>query len=100
MTHLVFTEDRIHEPAVARQLNRNPPNDYRFARGSAKRARRFAGRAARGARGLFSAMLEIITAAKIRRIDRELRIRGVRYDSVKLDGDRFVADHDGRSGQR
>jgi hypothetical protein len=99
MTHLVFTEDRIHEPAVARQLNRNLPNGYRFG-SSGKRMRRFAGRAARGARGFFSTMLEIITAAKIRRIERELRMRGVRYDSVKLDGDRFVADHDGRSGER
>ncbi len=35
-------------------------------------------------------MLEIIAAAKMRRIERELRIRGLHYDQVPLDSDRLT----------
>jgi len=96
MAYLGFTEDRIYEAAVNRQLNRNgsdvSPNGYRFGRIGINRARGDAGRTARGVKGFFSMMLELIAAAKTRRIEREMRIRGLRYGSVKLDGDRFVVD--------
>ena len=52
--------------------------------------RAITGRSARGARRFFSAMFRIIAEAKLRRLARELSIRGVRYPSVRLEGDRFV----------
>ena len=77
MAYLGFTEDRIYEAAVNRQLNRNgsdvSPNGYRFGRIGVNRARGDAGRTARGVKGFFSMMLELIAAAKTRRIEREMR---------------------------
>lgn len=67
--------------------------DYRFGRMAAKPVRAMTGRSARGARRFFSAILRIIAEAKLRRLARELSIRNVRYPSVRLEGDRFVADH-------
>jgi hypothetical protein len=93
MARLVLTEDRLPDPTFDRHSNRANAGShgYRFGRISGKRARRHAGRAVHGAKGFFSAMLEIIAAAKERRLERELRVRGVRYASVRLDdGDRFT----------
>src|SRR5260221_584692 len=70
----------------------NMPGNYRFGRTAAKPVRAIARRSARGANRFFSAMLRIIAEAKLRRLARELSVRGVRYPSVRLEGDRFVAD--------
>lgn len=98
MTRLALADDRQSDLARNRQSDRattnSPRNDYRFGRTPAK-----SGRAARGARRFFSAMLRIIAEAKLRRLARELSLRGVRYESVRLDGDRFVADQDRSSSK-
>jgi hypothetical protein len=70
------------------------PVGYCFGRITARPTRATVGRSARGARRFFSAMLRIIAEAKLRRLARELSLRGVRYPSVRLEGDRFVADQD------
>jgi hypothetical protein len=93
MARLVATEDRLPDPTFARHSNRANAgsHSYRFGRISGRRTRSHAGRAVHGAKGFFSAMLKIIAAAKERRVERELRARGVRYDSLRLDeGDRFT----------
>ena len=96
MTYLSFTESRIHEPAVERQLDHNgpnyAPNTYRFARTRAPRAGNFAAQAARGLGRFFRTMIALIAAAKIRRLAREMRMRGIRHDSARFDGDRLIAN--------
>ena len=67
-------------------------DDRHFGRTTPKPVRATTGRSARGARRFFSAMLRIIAEAKLRRLARELSIHGVRYPSVRLEGNRFVAD--------
>jgi hypothetical protein len=100
MTHPALADDRLPELARDRQSDRIWPNSqpggYRFGRMTAKPVRATTGRsaAARGARRFFSSMLRIIAEAKLRRLARELNIRGVHYPSVRLEGDRFVADQD------
>ena len=98
MTYPALADDRLPELAGHRQSDRarpdSLPGNYRFGRTAAKPARSTTGRSARGARSFFSAMLGIIAEAKLRRLARELTIRGVRYPSLRLEGDRFVADQD------
>ena len=45
-------------------------------------------------------MLEMITASKMRRIERELRFRGIRHDSFRFDADHFTVDADESSAAR
>jgi hypothetical protein len=98
MTYPALADARHPEPARNRQSDHawsnSLPGGYRFGRTAAKPVRAVAGRSARGARRFFSAMLGIIAEAKLRRLARELSLRGVRYPSVRLEGDRFVADQD------
>lgn len=98
MTYPALVDDRLPEPARDHRLGRAWPNslpgNYRFGRTVAKPVRAITGRSARGARRFFGAVLRIIAEAKLRRLARELSLRGVRYPSIRLEGDRFVADHD------
>ena len=102
MTRLALADDRLPDLAANCQSDRattNPPQSHcRFGRNSVKRVR-VGGRATRGARRFFSAMLRIIAEAKLRRLARELSLRGVRYELVRLEGDRFVADQDRSSSK-
>ena len=63
------------------------PGNYRFARAS---VRGYFRRAFDGAKALFGAMLKLIAAAKLRRIERELRIRGPHHDWLRIDDDHFT----------
>jgi hypothetical protein len=74
-------------------------DDRHFGAMAAKPVRTSTGRSARAARRFFSAMVRIIAEAKLRRLARELSIRGVRYPSVRPEGDRFVADQDRSSSK-
>lgn len=98
MTHSVLADDRLPELARNRQPDharpKSLPGGYRFGRIVARPVRAMTGRSARGARRFFGAVFRIIAEAKLRRLARELSIRGVRYPSVRLEGDRFVADQD------
>jgi hypothetical protein len=101
MTRLALTENRL--PDVSFDRHSDPakgPNGYRFGSRSDKRVRAYTGRAVHGARGFFSAMREMITASKMRRIERELRFRGIRHGSFRFDADHFTADADESSAAR
>jgi hypothetical protein len=102
MTRLALTENRLPDVSFDRHPDpaKGNPNGYRFGRRSDKRVRAYTGRAVHGARGFFSAMLEMITASKMRRIERELRFRGIRHDSFRFDADHFTADDDESSAAR
>jgi hypothetical protein len=56
---------------------RDAPGGYRFGRTQAKRVRRSA---LRRLNGCFKSMIEAIANSKLRRMQRELELRGIRYD--------------------
>ena len=85
-------QDRAHGPSQIRWNARW--GGYRFGRISGKSARLYADRAGDGARALLGAALRIITAAKLRRIEREFRIHGPHHDWLRIDDDHFTeVDH-------
>ena len=100
MIRLGLTKDRLFDLTLDRAQDRAQDpfqvrsnagsGGYRFGRISGKsvhiRARRFAG----GVRMLFDAALRLITAAKLRRIEREFRIHGPRHDWLRIDDDNFT----------
>jgi hypothetical protein len=53
---------------------------YRFGRTQGKRARIHARNALGRANGYLKAMIEAIANAKLRRMERELELRGIRFD--------------------
>ena len=53
---------------------------YRFGRTRGKRARLHARRALRHVTGYFRTMIEAIANSKLRRMERELELRGIRLD--------------------
>ena len=55
-------------------------DDYRFGRTRGKRARVHARKALRRVTGYFRTMIEAIADAKLRRMERELELRGIRFD--------------------
>jgi hypothetical protein len=60
-------------------------NDYRFGRTDGKRVRVDAGRALRRVNGYFRNMIEAIANSKLRRMERELELRGIRRDRLSND---------------
>ena len=87
-----LTLDRAHGPSQIRWNARW--GGYRFGRISGNSVRFQARRVADGARALLGAALRIITAAKLRRIEREFRIHGPRHDWLRIDDDHFTeVDH-------
>jgi hypothetical protein len=66
--------------------------DYRFGRMSGKRGRVRARRALTRVTGYFKTMIEGIANAKLRRMERELELRGIRSG-------RMVARNPGRTGE-
>jgi hypothetical protein len=61
------------------------PGGYRFGRTERKRVRVHARRALRRVNGYFKSMIEAIANAKLRRMERELELRGIRYDRPSAD---------------
>jgi hypothetical protein len=59
---------------------RDAPGGYRFGRTQAKRARVHARSALRHLNGYFKSVIEAIANSKLRRMQRELELRGIRYD--------------------
>jgi hypothetical protein len=92
MIRLGLTRDRLFDLTLDRAPTRSHTGSkgYRFGRISGKSARFYAHRAGDGARALFGAVLRIITAAKLRRIEREFRIHGPRHDWLRIDDDHFT----------
>jgi hypothetical protein len=54
------------------------PGSYRFGSGRGRRARVHARGASRRVKGYFKSMIEAIARAKLRRMERELELRGIR----------------------
>jgi hypothetical protein len=59
---------------------RSEPGEYRFGRTQGKRVRVRARTALRRVNGYFRTMIEAIANAKLRRMERELELRGIRFD--------------------
>jgi hypothetical protein len=86
--HLDLTSDRLFD--LTHRRSNAPPAGYRFGRISAKSVHLQARRAGSLARKWLDAVLRIITAAKLRRIEREFRIHGPRHDWLRIDDDNFT----------
>ena len=56
------------------------PSDYRFGRVNRKRLRVHARTALRRVNGYLQTMIEAIANSKLRRMERELELRGIRFD--------------------
>src|SRR5258708_34435056 len=59
---------------------RDPPSVHRFGRTHGKRVRVHARTALRRVNGYLKNMIEAIANAKLRRMERDLELRGIRYD--------------------
>ena len=86
MAHLLAGDDKnrdlTYDDAYRWYLvtRRDPPSDYRFGRTHGKRVRVHARTALRRVNGYLKNMIEAIANAKLRRMERELELRGIRYD--------------------
>ena len=86
MAHLLAGDDKnrdlTYDDAYRSYLvtRRDPSSDYRFGRTHGKRVRVHARTALRRVNGYLKNMIEAIADAKLRRMERELELRGIRYD--------------------
>ena len=86
MAHLLTGDDKnrdlTYDDAYRSYLitRRDPPSDYRFGRTHGKRVRVHARTALRRVNGYLKNMIEAIANAKLRRMERDLELRGIRYD--------------------
>ena len=86
MAHLVSGNDKFPDLGYDDDYRfylltrRDASGDYRFARKHAKRVRVRARNALRRVNGYFKNMIEAISDAKVRRMERELQLRGIRFD--------------------
>lgn len=76
---------------------RDAAGDHRFARTHGKRVRVHARNALRRVNGYFRNVIEAIANSKLRRMERELELRGIRYDRLNND---CVEREPGRTGVR
>lgn len=98
MAHLLTGEDKFRD--VTRDddhrsylvSRRDSSGDYRFARSQAKRDRVRMRGALRRVNGFLKNMIEAIANSKVRRMQRELELRGIRFDRDTND---WVARHSG-----
>lgn len=61
-------------------MARSSSGGYRFARTQGKRFGGHARRALGGIQGYLKSMVEAIASSKLRRMERELELRGIRFD--------------------
>lgn len=86
MAYLITSDDDYrdltHDDAYRSYLitRTDSPNDYRFGRTSGKRLRVHARRAFGRVNGFLKHMIEAIANSKLRRMERELDLRGIRFD--------------------
>jgi hypothetical protein len=86
MAHLVSGNDKFPDLGYDDDYRfylitrRDAPGDYRFARTQGKRIRVQARSALRRVNGYLKNMIEVIANSKIRRAERELSLRGIRFD--------------------
>jgi hypothetical protein len=86
MAYLITSDDDYrdltHDDAYRSYLitRADSPNDYRFGRTNGKRVRVHARRAFGRVNGFLKNMIEAIADSKLRRMQRELELRGIRFD--------------------
>ena len=86
MTRLIDSDDKnrdlTYDEAYRWYLvtRSDPPSDYRFGRTHGTRVRVHARTALRRANGYLKNMIEAIANAKLRRMERDLELRGIRYE--------------------
>ena len=84
MTHLTTSDDKFRDLAYDDGYRaylitrRDPPSECRFGRTQGKRVR--ARSALRRVHGFLKNMIEAIANSKLRRMERELELRGIRLD--------------------
>ena len=103
MTHLLTSDDKFRDLSYddgyrAYLITRREPlGDYRFGRTHRKRLRVHARRALRRVNGYFRNLIETIANSKVRRMERELELRGIRFDRAN---DSWVTRNPGPSRVR
>jgi hypothetical protein len=86
MARLITSDDKFRDFAYDDGYRaylitrREPPGDYRFGRTHGKRLRVHARKALRRVNGYFRNLIEAIANSKLRRMERELELRGIRLD--------------------
>ncbi len=92
MIRSTLTKDRLFDLTLDRasEYQDARPDGYRFGRISRGLARGAVRRVLGGAKALFGTMMRIVTAAKLRRIEREFRIRRLHQDWQRIDDDHFT----------
>jgi hypothetical protein len=86
MAHFLTSDEKyrdlIHDDDYRSYLidRSNAPGGYRFGRKRGKRIRVQARSALRRVNGYLRNMIEAIANAKLRRMERELELRGIRFD--------------------
>jgi hypothetical protein len=93
MIRLSFTKDRLFDLTLDRaseDRSKARTGGYRFGSVAESPARHHAHRFAGRAKAMFAAVVRIVAAAKHRRVERELRIRGPRHDWLRIDDDHFT----------
>jgi hypothetical protein len=92
--HLGLSRDRLLDLARGRtqdqSKDRSNAGGYRFGRISANSIRLQARRADGAVRELLGGILRLVTAAKLRRLEREFRIHGPQHDWMRIDDDHFT----------
>ncbi len=89
MTHLTTSDDKFRDLAYDDGYRaylitrRDPPSEYRFGRTRGKRVR--VRSALRRFNGFLHNMIEAIANSKLRRMERELELRGIRLDRASND---------------
>ena len=103
MTHLTTSDDKFRDLAYDDGYRaylitrRDPPSEYRFGRTQGKRVRVRARSALRRFNGFLQNMIEAIANSKLRRMERELELRGIRLDRANND---WVTPNPGRASIR
>ena len=92
MIRPTLTKDRLFDLTLDRPADRTNvrPINYRFGRISNAAVRDYFRRTFDGAKALSRAVLKLIAAARLRRVERELRISVPRHDWLRIDDDHFT----------
>ena len=91
MAHLITSDDEYRDLTYddayrAYLITRTAsPNDYRFGRTDGKRVYARTRRALRRVNGYFRNMIETLANTKLRRMERELKLRGIKHDRLSND---------------
>jgi hypothetical protein len=86
MPHLTTSDDKFRDGYRAYLITRrDPPSEYRFGRTQGKRVRVRARNALRHFNGFLQDMIKAIANSKLRRMERELELRGIRLDRANND---------------